>query len=163
MKNGLNILHYCIYKGYVKLNLLLDKINPFNLIHKLPFQKRRYEKLGIDIQKEINIAFGNKEFGISVMVAGGAILGILFFLLMAVANILIRIMNLNITLTINYFIIFSLISLIICYFLVFKKDKYLEYFKKYERWTKAEKMKYGWISFCFVVMVSIFFIGSFML
>jgi len=78
----LNIMHFCFYKGHYKLHLLANKINPFLLIHKLPFQKRRYEEMGIDIYKEIDRSFGDKRFGISITAAGGILwgfLGIFFF------------------------------------------------------------------------------------
>ena len=52
---------------HYKLHLLSNKINPFRLIHKLPFQKRRYQELGIDIDEEINKAFENKEFGLNMI------------------------------------------------------------------------------------------------
>lgn len=79
---NLNVLHYLIYKIHYRLHLITNKINPFNLIHKLPFQKRRYEKLGINIDEQINEAFRNRDFGLSITVAGGlvsALLGLLLF------------------------------------------------------------------------------------
>src|SRR2546428_2521483 len=112
---SLNILHYCIYRTHYNLHLFFNKINPFNLIHKLPFQKRRYKELGIDIHEQINTAFGDKTGGISIMVAGGVLFAILFFLLLAITNILMGIINVSMNLSMGHFIAFGLLSSIICY------------------------------------------------
>lgn len=154
---NLNILHYFIYRAHYNLHLFANKINPFNLIHELPFQKRRYEKLGIDIHKEINKAFGDKNTGLSVIVAGGVLFAVLFFLLFATTNILMNAINAA-TLSVGYFIAFGVVSLIVCYLFVFKNDKYLAYFKEFESWTKSESRKYGWMSFLFIMVVLILFL-----
>jgi hypothetical protein len=165
MKKGLNILHYCIYKAHYKMHLLFNKINPFRLIHKLPFQKKRYEQLGIDIDDEINKAFSNRIFGLSTTVAGGGIFGICFILLMAVAIIAIKAVNRDFILAINpyYFLLLVLPSLAVCYFFVFKRDMYLEYFDRYDHWTKTEKRKYGWSSFIFIAAVLFIFVLGFLI
>jgi hypothetical protein len=160
MENILNILHYCIYKAHYHSHLLFNKINPFRLIHKLPFQKRRYQELGIDIEGEINEAFGNKTYGLSIMVSGGAIMGILFLLIMALALLMIKVAKLNIILTTPHFIVFTSISLVMCYFLVFRNDKYLKYFKLYEKLPRNKKIHYGWLSLIFTVAVLLLFILS---
>jgi hypothetical protein len=150
---GLNILHYCIYRAHYNLHLLANKINPLNLIHELPFQKRRYEKLGIDIHKEIDKAFSDKSNGLSIMVAGGALFGLIFFLLFAITKILMNAIDNVTVLSARYFITFGVLSLIICYLFVFKEDKYLVYFKDFESWTKGESQKYSRISFIVVVFL----------
>lgn len=163
MENYLNILHYCIYKVHYKSHLFFNKLNPFRLIHKLPFQKRRYEELGIDIDQEVNKAFGNKEGGLSIMVSGGVIIGIVFFIILSLVILLKRLLNIDLTLKISHFVIIAILSIIPCYFWVFKKDKYLAYFKKYESWSSSERLKYGVISSSFILLVILFFFGSFML
>lgn len=143
----LNIIHFCFYKAHYKMHLLVNKINPFRLIHKLPFQKKRYEKLGIDINKEIDRCFGDKRFGISTLVAGGIIcglLGIFFFSLLILFNLIFYA-------TMLHAIICSTLSGIICYFFVFRNDKYVEYFNEYEKW------KYSWLSFASIVAILILF------
>jgi len=163
MEKYLNILHYFIYEAYYSLHLFSNKLNPFRLIHRLPFQRRRYEKLGIDIEQEINKAFGDKENGLSIIVSGGAIVGIVFFLILALVILLKQLLNIDLTLEINHFVFIAILSIIPCYFSVFKNDRYLEHFKEYKKWSKTEKKKYRWISFGLIVVVFIFFIGSLML
>ena len=158
MKNILNIFHYSIYLMHYKLHLLSNRINPFRLIHKLPFQKRRNQELGINIDEEINKAFQNREYGLSTLVSGGGIIGIVFLLLMSLALTVVKLLNLNIELNDFFFIGFGLISFILCYYLVFRKDIYLEYFSEYEKWNRQEMKKYVWISFGFIIgVIALFF------
>ncbi|RZK39951.1 MAG: hypothetical protein EOO90_16945 [Pedobacter sp.] len=152
----LNIIHFCFYKAHYKMHLLANKINPFHLIHKLPFQRRRYEKLGIDIYKEIDRAAGDKEFGVSTIAAGGILWGGVGFLFLS----FLLLFNLIVYGTMLHVIIVSALSGIVCYFFVFRNDKYLAYFDKYEKWSKAEKRKYSWLTFASVVAVLLlFYIG----
>ncbi len=156
MEIYLNIIHFCFYKAHYKMHLLTNKINPFRLIHKLPFQKKRYEKLGIDINKEIDRSFGDKKLGLSTMVAGGMLWGVLnifFFTLLLLFNLIVYGKMLHV-------IVVSALSGIVCYFFVFRNDKYIEYFDKYEKWSKAEEWKYSWLTFASIVaFFLLFYIG----
>lgn len=160
LETALNIFHYCIYRVHYKLHLFANKINPFNLIHKLPFQRKRYEELGIDIQKEIDKAFSDKNNGLSVIIAGGVLFGVLYFLLFDITKILMSAINNGAVFSAGYFIGFGLFSIVICYFFVFENDKYLAYFKDFESWTKNESRKNGWLSFGFILAVLVLFFVS---
>jgi hypothetical protein len=143
-----------------KLHLLSNKINPFLLLFKLPFIKRQADKKGIDLIEVVNNTFGNKNFGLSTMISGGGIIGIVFLLLMSLSKILIELLNFNIGLNNYFFITLGLISIALCYYLVFQKDKYLDYFTEYEKWTRKEIKKYVWISFGFIIgVISLFFMS----
>jgi len=161
IENYLNVLHFCFYKAHYKLHLFANKINPFRLIPKIPIIKRSLEEKGIkNIQNEIDKAFGNKEYGLSMTLAGGALIGILFFFFVASLNILLKLLIENITLSAVHFIFCGILSAALSYFFVFKKDKYLSYFEQFEGWRKADKSKYGWLSFAFVLLVFCLFILS---
>lgn len=83
IESYLNIVHYCLYKAEYRLHLLSNKVNPFWLLAKIPFIKKRHEKMGVDIHQEINKAWGDKSFGLSTVAAGGFLwggLGLFFFL-----------------------------------------------------------------------------------
>ena len=154
IENYLNIMHFCFYKAHYKSHLLAQKINPFNLIHQLPFQKRRYEKLGIDIYQEIDKAFEDKNLGLSTTVAGGMLWGVIavfFFSLLLLFNV---------PISKPYIIACALLSGVVMYYFVFKKDKYLIYFDKYEKCSKSEKRKFGWLTFAtLVAILLLFYIG----
>jgi hypothetical protein len=164
MENYLNILHYCIYKFEYKLHLISNKLNPILWIYKLPYLKRKFEEKGIsDVEKEFNKAFANKENGLSIMVSGGAIIGIVFFLILSLVILLKRLFNMDLALEISHFVFIAVLSIILCYFFIFKNDKYLAYFKKYENWSRTERLKYGWISLTTISLVIILFFISFIL
>ena len=156
----LNVLHFSFYRFDYKLHLWSNKLNPFHLIHKLPFQQRRYKELGVDPVKEINKVFGDKSYGFSMMTAGGALIGILFFFFLASLNILLKLLSGDITLSAVHFILCVVLSVALSYFFVFKKDKYLSYFEQFEEWGKADKSKYGWLTFAFVLLVFCLFVLS---
>lgn len=140
MEKYFNIIHFCLYKAFYAVHLFTERINPANLIHKLPFQKRRYEELGIDIHQEINKAWGDKRFGLSTIAAGGFLwtgLGLFFFSLLMVLKVAIS------TLLI---ISCGVGAGLICYIFVFRHDKYIKYFDKYENWSNQEKRKYSWLT-----------------
>lgn len=157
----LNMVHYCYYKADYKLHLFSNKINPFRLLAEIPFVKRRHKKMGIiDFQKEINKTFSNKTFGLSTTVAGGFLFALLFFFFFAIFGIVRKLFTTEYLETIH-FIIFGVLSAVICYVFVFKKDKYIKYFDDFEKWTKSEKLKYSWLTFGFSVFVFIIWILSF--
>lgn len=160
----MNILHYFVYRLSYKLHLFANKLNPILLLYKLPFFKRKFKEKGIDdIEKEINKAFEDRDGGLSIIVSGGVIIGVVFFLISAIVILLNRVLSFDFVLGINHFIFITVLAIIPCYFWVFRKNKYLMYFKKYESYSKSEKMKYGRISFIFIVSVTLLFLGSFTL
>lgn len=153
IENYLNVLHYCLYKADYRLYLLSNKLNPFHLIHKLPFQKKRYEKLGIDPIEALNQFHKNKNYGASMVFAGGILWGaiaIFFFSLLIVFNVFVYA-------TMPYIIACGVLSGAISYFFVFRNDKYLEYFDKYEKWTKEEKRKNSWLTFASIIATFLLF------
>jgi len=93
-------------------------------------------------------------------VAGGALIGILFFFFLAVLNMLLKLLLGDITLSAVHFILCVVLSVALSYFFVFKKDKYLKYFEQFEGWGKVDKSKYGWFTFTFVLLVFCLFILS---
>jgi hypothetical protein len=87
------------------------------------------------------------------MVAGGGIVGILFIFMTGISNFFIEVTSLH-------FVGLASISTAICYFLVFKGDKYLLYFEIYEKWTAREKGKYVIQSIIFILASLLVFICS---
>ncbi len=156
----LNVLHFCFYRLHYKSHLFFNKINPFHIIHNLPFQKRKYEELGIDIHKEIDKAFGDKTGGLSILVAGGILLAALFFFFLAIINLFIGLADLNVSLSKEHFITCCILSAGLSYLYIFREDKYIEYFEKFEKWSKVDSRKYIWLTFGFIVLVGLLFIVS---
>lgn len=145
------MFHYCVYKIHYGFHLAFNRINPANLIDKLPFQKKRYEKLGIDINKLSNDTFGNVKFGLSIMIAGGLLIASLFFCFSALFKFLLRTVGIYLSSFVILYVVSLLFSIIISNFLVFRKDKYIGYFDKFDKWNRRKKITYAAISVLFII------------
>ncbi|MFA9192506.1 hypothetical protein AAGV28_14100 [Flavobacterium sp. FZUC8N2.13] len=157
----LNIVHFCYYKAHYKLHLLTNKVNPFRLLAEIPVVKKRLEKKGVkNIQKEIDTAFGNKKNGLSITVAGGFLFVLLFFFFFGVFSLIYKSFTAEYLKT-SHFVVFGVLSTVVCYAFVFKKDKYIKYFDKFEKWNKGEKRKYNFSALCITVIIIAIWILSF--
>ena len=156
----LNILHYCMYILRNKFHLEFNKINPGYLLLKASFVKRKYQERGInpeDVRKSIDKTFDDKRFGYSVIVSGGALWSVLSICLFSFFS-LFNAMIYKSYLPSFYYWIFMGISFLICYFSVFRHDKYLRYFKEYEKWNRRDRYRYCTITLlCLVLTVCLFF------
>ncbi len=140
MERYLNILHYCLYRAHYKLHLITERMNPFRLLFSIPAVKRKAKKEGVDLHKSVDIAFGDKRFGLSTVAAGGFLWGGLALFFFSV------LMMLKVSISTPLIIGCGVSSGLICYLYVFKQDKYIKYFDRYEKWSKREKQKYGWLT-----------------
>lgn len=142
MEKILNIYHYCLYLTRYRLHLLVNRVNLFRLIHKLPMQKRKYEELGINIDKEVERAFSDKKFGLSILVSGGLLIAFIFLFIFSLLNYGISLINIDFRISKSIFISIGILSFSLCYVFVFRKDKYLCYFEKFDAsWGKSEKKR----------------------
>jgi len=160
MEKILNIYHYSLYIMHYKLHLLVNRLNPFRLLHKLPFQKRKYEELGIDIDKEVDSAFSNRNFGLSILVSGGVLLATLFLLIFILFQFITKLLDVEVILNTYIFAVFGGLAFGVCYLFVFRKDKYLTYFDKFDSWTKQQQQLNIIISSFFIVITSCLFFAS---
>lgn len=156
----INVIHFCLYKAHFKVHTILNRLNPINLIHKIPFQRKKYEELGIDISKEINTAFSDKYFGISVMFSGGILIALFFFFFISIFNVMTKLYNQD-GITKMHFFLSVLVALLFFYFLIFRQDKYLIYFEEFEKLPKIKKHLYCLFSFGFILLIFFILILSF--
>ena len=161
LSKSLNILHYCIYIIHYKIHLFVNRINPFRLIHKLPFQKKKYKELGINIDEEINKSFYDRKNGLSLIFAGGISLIILFFFLVGFSSLLIKIFISEFRLNTIFITIIFISSFLLCYIIIFRKDRYLEYFEKYDTWIPRVKYQNLMLSIIFTIVSILIFLMSF--
>jgi len=161
MERFWNIVHYFVYRGVYKFYLLSNKINPFKLIHRLPYLKRLYEKQGINIRNSIDEAFKRPDIGLSSIWAGAIMYVLVLLICFGLVNYYSGIMRLDFTLKLSHFLVLLSIPFVINHFLLFKQNKYLAYFKEFEIIPKEEKKKWAWLSFLIIIGILLFFIGSF--
>ncbi len=146
-----NIIHYFVHKADYRLHLLFNKINPFLLIHKIPFQKRIYERKGINIFEDIDNSFKNPKYGLSSIRAGGIMFGLSIFISVFIFCILTSLNKKY--LPDAFFFILPVLFGVFTYGLLFYKDKYLAYFKIFETKTRVWKKKWAWISFAIIMVI----------
>jgi len=162
VENILNKLHYSIYLMDRKLHYLSNKVNPLLFIFKIPFFKKVAKKNNEDLFEIYNNTFTDKRSGFNIWVADGILMGVIFVILISSFTVISRVFNLYDYVPKFYYITCAGISMFIGYLYVFKKDKYLDYFEKYEKWTKKEKRKYVIISFLVIIATIAYFFMSLM-
>lgn len=160
MENLLNIFHYCIFLMDKKLHYLSNKVNPLLFIFKIPFFKKVAEKNNEDLFEVYNTTFTDKANGFNIWVAGGILISVIFGILISTFTFICRVLSLYEYVPKFYYILCLGISIFIGYFYIFKKDKYLYYFKQYEMWSKSQKRKYILISFLLIIATIAYFFMS---
>ena len=162
MKRSLNILHFSLYLIETKLHSLFNKINPALLLFKIPSVKKRMkENEGIENPTEWYDNFWtDKKNGFGLWFIGGWLIGIVALTFIGLGIIAIKIITPELILNEYFFISSGIISYLICYFLVFKNDRYLKYFKEFENWTISEKRKNMLTSIGFILAVIVLFFLS---
>ena len=156
----LNIIHYSIYVFHCKLNRVLDYIDPIRLMSNFQFFKRLERKRGIsysDLSKQIT---ENVHFGMNIQASGGIIV-VLLILFVFILDVFISFIFINDVILNIYHLPFWLIPpIFLSYQLVFKEDKYLNYFKKFEKWPKKEKNSHLLKSFLLIISLILLFFNS---
>ncbi len=161
MERFWNIVHYFVYRGFYKLHLWFNYINPVRWILLIPALRRFYAKKGIDIIEEGEKAFKRPDIGISSIWAGGFMGAFVLFVCFGSVLYVFGIFKIDYTITLVQFLFILAIPFIVNHYLLFKKKKYLKYFKEFEKMPREEKKKWAWISFAVIIGIILFFIGSF--
>jgi hypothetical protein len=146
-------------------------------IYDIPFLKRRFKnKFGVDDPKKWLMDLNNNpDTGLSNIFAG-ALVGFLPFILLFGIHIFyfmifwekqipnFEVLSFKITdfqVFIYPIFIYGVISYLISYIFLFRKDKYLKYFKKFNKKPHKWKVKWAWISFGVILFPLIVLISSF--
>lgn len=146
----LNIVHYCLYKAEYRRYYWTNKLNPFMLLGKIPAVKRKFEEEGTSHSEVVNKVWGDKRYGFGIMISGGAIVIFMTFLLWGLVSTLLGYLDIYFFVKPIYVFIYAMLSYSSCHFTVFKADKYIKYFKKFDKWTRKEKWKYALFTLLFV-------------
>lgn len=157
----LNIVHYCIYRAENRRYILFNKLNPFLLLGKIPAVKRKFEEEGTSHKEVVNKLWTDRRYGFGVMISGGVLVIIVFLILLAIFDMLSSLLLNQISFSWQPFVTCMVFAYIICHFSVFQNDKYISYFKKFDKKSRQEKRKYGLLSLAFVVGALVLWIYSF--
>lgn len=152
MKSNLNILHYCIFIIYCKMDIYFAKVLKF----------KRDENINSQSSEAYLRFFIDEFLGINILNAGTTLASVIFFLFW---GFWIFITKLFFHINSPFFsfpaiISFLLLSYLLYYFLVSKNNEYLKFFPKYKTWDKPQKIKYLTRSILFIIFTICFFIGS---
>ncbi|PIF47273.1 hypothetical protein CLU96_4323 [Chryseobacterium sp. 52] len=170
-----NYIHYFIYRFEVKATYLFRNILNFifSPITKIKFLKKGLERRGSSFKQIDDIALdlsNNPLYGKSITFAAIHIGGLLILIEYGLFNILQTVLGKSLIQYVwepsnSYKWIFIIGFLAIPWFineqLLFKNDKYLKYFEKFDNEPKGVRRKWAGISFGIIVGIFIFFILSF--
>lgn len=162
MEKGLNIFIYCTYLIFKKIDYFFKKANPLFLLFRIPIIKKYHKSKGWDPYYEREKIWNDKRNGFNIWISAVILLGVIFGVFLSSFTIISRVFNLYDYVPKFYYLTYSGVSFIIGYLYVFKKDKYLDYFKQYEKWTKNQKRKYVLISFLVIIATIAYFFMSLM-
>lgn len=157
----LNIVHYGLYRLDYRVHKFSNRVNPFILLGTIPAVRKRLREKGTSLVEITDQMWTDKRFGLGIMLSGGALAILLFFVIWTTYLIANYQLGYLFQFTWKPFSLCMALSYLICHRLVFRHDKYLEYFKRFEKWTKRDKWKYGTLFFSFVIFSCASFIISF--
>jgi hypothetical protein len=157
-------IHYNFYKFNCFTQIYVIGL-PFTLFLKIKAVNEFYKRRGI---KDPSSFFTRKLTNPQTSTVNWLTDGIMIFL---IASITFSILNF-ITVSTGYmiwadwsFFIFLILiglpSVLVNYFVLWKDDKYLVYYKEFEKQSKEEKRKWAWISFITVLLIILLLILSF--
>ncbi len=124
--------------------------------------KESYKKRGVsNSEKEVVKALENPEVGISSILSGGHFIVLFFLLTFRIVNFTSGYLRTEFNLKLPHFAVMAIFSYVFAYWISFRQDRYLEYFREFENLPKSKKKVSAWISFFIVLGVWVFCIGSF--
>jgi len=153
------MVYYFLNKWEVMTQNLFNY--PILLLLRSDKVRKLYAKRGVENPEEVvKSAVNNPETGANSLIVGihmGVLLvmleySIFNFIQVLIGKYLIQYFFKNIMSFVFFIITFLLPAGIINYFLLYKKDKYLTYFKKFDKEFKNESCKYAWRSFFIVLL-----------
>lgn len=154
----LNLIYYFSYRVDYKMHLLFNNINPGLLLFKIPSIKK---KRGSNWKSEFNEIFKNQKHGISSIRAIVPLYVISIAICFGLSNTLGIISKTKISYSDLQVVVVCIIAFLLDYFFVFRKYKYLNYFKRFEKMLSKTKIIWAIICLLFSVFVFLLCILSF--
>lgn len=147
----INLAHFYFYKLDLRRHQFFNRINPFFLFTKSEAFRRKFKEKGVDYEQVINKSWSNSKFGFSLLIAGALVIVLLCSYVILLFSFLIRVFASGSIVEIEVILLSILISLVIAHFAVFRKDRYLKFFQKYEE-SKATSNSKLILTFILVVL-----------
>lgn len=160
MERFWNIVYYFIHRADYRIHMFSNNINPILWLYRLPFARKHFEKKGVDPDEELNMIWTSPKFGLGITIAGGFMVFFVVLFFFGVVNIFKLVSNIDFVLTTYHFLILLLLAYIVNHFLLFKKDKYLQYFKDFDNMPQKERIRWIWITLGVILCIITFSVGS---
>ena len=157
MERFWNIVHYFAYRADYYLHSAFNKIEPVGLIFRLlfmiPYIRNAYLRKGYTLErlnKTVDDAFKRPDIGLSTIFAGGLMYGLLFFYFIELLFLAFIAFSIEKPKSFEpifvLMVLFSIFSFSFSNILLFRKDKYLNYFNEFDKKSRKWKLKWGCIS-----------------
>lgn len=167
MKNILRLwqrLHYNVFEFNKFTQIHIFGFPVFFLL-KNRYVKKAYQKRGVQNPEKIvrNTLVNSKQSTITWL-SDGFMCILIILLMFSILNIIsafwgtILLFQLN---KILFVLICLIMSFVINYYTLWKDDKYLIYFKEFEKESREKKIKWGWLSFTTIIGILCMAILSF--
>ena len=136
-----NKAHYFLYRADYRLGLWIVRISGLALLLKLPPIKRFYQKRQRDPLKEFDDFMLGDEVGSSDMWAGMHVHALIVVLCMGFVCLYIGAFRIRFTMSVWPFVVSGIVSIAVNYLFLFGRDKYLTYFKEFDKTRGADRRK----------------------
>ncbi len=154
-----NLLHYCLFLLYCKLYYVTKFLSPSFWFVKLSFMNKYFDKHGVTYftSSAENNAYNNEKYGVNSIWAGGGMVCVFMCIELIVLNFIqcvsgflfiYKLLIMKSLLPILFVFLLVTIGYIFNYYTLFKKDRYLFFFKEFSKFSKKERRKYFFVSFC---------------
>ena len=159
-----NVILWRIYSFLRGTTKLLDGINPFRWLLQIPFIKKFYIKRGSSVEQieaAADHVTNDPVIGSNIQFANKFMMLTLFFWLLNCNMLVFHHFGGGAIVPIIWIADALLVFLAHWYF-VWRKDKYLKYFKEFEKQPQSWRITWGIISFLFVITpILLLFMGPF--
>lgn len=157
-------LHYNVYRFNCFTQMYVFGL-PITLLLKNKYIIKQYEKRGVKNPSEIvkRTLINPQTSTVNWLTDGIMILliGLIVFSMLNFVTVIAKYMIWIDWSFLIYLVLISVPSILINYFALWKDDKYLVYYKEFEKQSKEEKRKWAWISFITVLLIIFLLILSF--
>lgn len=156
-----NILHYNLYRWEVYASKCFNY--PVKRFLQNRHIKHKYAQRGVDNPHElIDFATNDPKYGTNILIAGGASNLLMFLVVFSVFNLLRSVGLFDFYPKLVHYLLLAGLAATINYLLLFKNDKYLNYFKEFKKMSTIVKNRYGWLSFLTVLSIIALTVFSFL-
>jgi hypothetical protein len=157
-----NLVHYNFFVWEKKITSFV--LYPFLKILRNNKVVNFYNKRGVNNPDElVKDALLNPSYGTNSLKSFSFMGILLIFMLFGLIFIFNGIFKKTVSLDIINLLIVTALAYFINYYLLSHNGKYILFFNEFNAMSKNTKVKYGWISFAFILLVASFLVASFMI